>query len=393
MKHKIYWAITMSAALLAIALGANAATVSDDPTIRVRDTGNAGDAVAMDFVRYGHRALEILRRGESDIVSDDDIKRLAALMEDRTIVRSEPKVFVYDEVLGRSIEVDATNFATADGKFRILVSQSRWPTRADGLPRTDEDKMAMSLHEFGGLLKLEINTYQVSARFREQLDVVSRIKPVVLKEIKAQGRSGMTESDVRSLCAEQQKIFEPVYFYVYCDLEAHDWHDREKRTGYYQAAKFMGYRYYRSSSSESGSWWASFWGIFQSRGSYAYSESSTSISPVYAYESVPYQYEVKIPRSVYGIKVFGLGRFDEVPYKVMKRSDRLARGLKLTYETSVEAMSACLDSLIAGQRSRDEGWKYERARCRAIEMPAETGSTDPVYRYEIRTQNPFLFVK
>jgi hypothetical protein len=315
----------------------------------VRDTGNAGDKFAMDFVEHSVKAVEALRRGMSDVLSDENITAIQGLLG-KVIVRSEPHVFVYDPVLNRDIETDVKNLVI-NGERRIIVSRSLWPGGVDGGPKTPEDKMAIALHEYAGFLGIEVNTHYTSSRFHSQIQALANLTPVLIKEIKAGWREGMDESEARGICREYQKAFEARYFYVYCDFDIHAWREQFKQGRH------------RNQNGHS-----------QDR-----------------HHGHNVEYHDVIRDLTWGIKVFALGRLDQLPFKVIKRSDQLSVGNPVLFDTDIEAKSACFDSLSTALNSRsDESWKYERAQCRSVEVKDQSGNG--FFRYEIRTQNPYVFL-
>jgi len=127
-----------------------------------------------------------------------------------------------------------------------------------------------------------------------------------------------------------------------------------------------------------------------SSSSSAHANSSYSQDPVVKSVQIPYSYYETVTKSVVGVRIFGWGAYNPKtsPWHTLLSSDNMLDGLvSASFETKIRALVACHALMINNLKSQDS--RFVGSRCFAAENAAEAGSS-PTWRYEVRTQNPFL---
>lgn len=130
------------------------------------EVGNGGQETALSFTVYGLKALEVLQQhfmsgspGCSDALFQDlcklDIPKLQSMVQTAKIL-AVPELKQVEEKTGSLIYFVALNYPQ---DLRIIVSDSAW-NRPDFC---DAKKIPLALHEYLGLLGIEIQNYRYSS--------------------------------------------------------------------------------------------------------------------------------------------------------------------------------------------------------------------------------------
>lgn len=117
----------------------------------VKEVGNGGDVYALQFIAMAEKALLYLQNSESPDVNLTD---LSAAIE-ATKVESTIQVLIL-----QGVKKDALNFP---GERRIIFNSQRWASMVT------EEKLALVLHEYLGILRIEDASYKISKKLLSEV--------------------------------------------------------------------------------------------------------------------------------------------------------------------------------------------------------------------------------
>lgn len=118
--------------------------------------GNSGDPYTAEFRFIARSILKQFKAGELR-PGDIDTKQLENIIES-AVVTSKKDLFLWNDRLQRSVEVDAINYFP--NFLWIEISRSRWKAL-----QVTEHKKALVLHEYLMLMGVPDKTYAVSSRY------------------------------------------------------------------------------------------------------------------------------------------------------------------------------------------------------------------------------------
>lgn len=387
-----------------------------------RETGNGGDSVAQDFALKGAQAIERLRQNPNFIAVPWDKVELAAR---ETQIVSEPTVYLTAPT-GKSFERDAVNFPT---KKVISVNRRRW-LRAGF---TDDEKRALALHEYLGIAGLERNHYALSMKMRESLVDTDKAVLIYDQVVQAPGQDGLTLKAAQSLCRRVQAINRSRFFLTYCTFETKQNVAIAPHTEYYKDYRFVGYSTEpdagngavlmtpardpsggfsigghigpigaRAGIGIGGGGIGAFFGIYRrsspsyyvtyrqtgsssfSSGGGGGSASGGSSTPEYKAVVVPKTVYETLDRSLYRVRVWGVGELKNIAPRMIESSLELDGGrLRHDFATADDALDSCYEALLTLQSDPQAFGRYERAEC-------TTEKSGDRFYYVIRSQNPLL---
>lgn len=124
-----------------------------------RVIGNGGDAYALQFVSFAEKILLYL---QSARVEGIDVEALGQAIE-TTKVESTDSVLLLN-----NIPKDAINYPT---EKRIVFNRQRWSALMAN------EKMALVLHEYLGILNIEDASYKFSKMVLADFEVIQKIRP------------------------------------------------------------------------------------------------------------------------------------------------------------------------------------------------------------------------
>lgn len=114
------------------------------------------------------------------------------------------------------------------------------------------------------------------------------------------------------------------------------------------------------------------------------------VAPVTKSVAIPYHHFEEQVHTAYGIKVFGIGKLSELPWRVMYSSLELLDGIiSVTFDSKKEAMVACKKSLLEGRTEKAGKTEHSRFQLQDAKCFVQQNA-DGKYYYELKTRNPFL---
>ena len=119
----------------------------------VRDIGNGGDAVVLEFKTYAAQVVKDIKNEAFQIFPEFTLVDLEYALE-RTEVVS------VDKTILEGIEKDAINYPT---RGLIEISRSRWQLKSN----TPDQIRALVLHEYLGIMNIDDGDYKISQRLVE----------------------------------------------------------------------------------------------------------------------------------------------------------------------------------------------------------------------------------
>ncbi len=378
----------------------------------VREVGNGGDTISIEFVRVAYDVLTILDSNPA-YLREIDRDRLAQVMS-RMNVDAEDEILLRDPVTGKLQPKDATNHPEMSPP-QIYVSRKFWRDPRVGYT----SRLALALHEVLGLLGMDLERYDFTRGFLEadlaRLSETKALEPIELYTYRVQGRAGLDRGEVTRLCRQYRERYGQTYYQVLCHVHERGWSEVETSTAWRYQAVVLGYAVssgtsssssYGSSSGSAGVDVSLTRSSFSRRGyqrvgaaASAYASrsaewgSSSSSSyyssrPVWTWELVPETVYNTRDYSVYGVSIVGVGDRRYLPWKSAFRSDYQVGGIvSRRFQDEGDARLACLGRL-RDFRLGPDGDLFDKGRCRVF----ETGEDSGPYAYEIQTQNPGLIV-
>ncbi len=176
---------------------------------------HGGHSVEQRFTALGLEVVELLRTWGDDVLPEINRDHLESVVLKTTLVARD-RVFV--ERNGEKIEKEFTNSGRAANP-RIEISLALWPENTENAARRPADKaslLAMALHEYAGVLGLELDHYATSAKFRnliaergEFTERAAELRPVLLEEIAPDANAKLgfaTGADARRTCERFRQL-------------------------------------------------------------------------------------------------------------------------------------------------------------------------------------------
>lgn len=329
--------------------------------------GHGGNSLAQDWVTHGYKALKVLESLPADKRFNVDLDQFSQMIRNAS-VKPVSKLPIQGK--------DAVNFPK-ETPPQIEFSQSRWATLSD------DQKTALTMHEYFGLMGVEVDQYSISAAVMANASVVrnydNSLDPIPLFEQSFDyGREGVSFQEAQKLCDQQKAMYRNRYFITYCVFHEKNWQEVAVGTSTYTSYELLGYETIASGSSSS-------FGIFMPRRGSANASSRSryySQTPVIMPVEVPYQYTYTVDHQIYGVKVFGWGLIDKSQMKTILKSDDLESGLDgITYPDSRQALIRC--KLLTAAHD-DYDFQFYRAECATVKRP------DGTYAFEVKSYNPFI---
>lgn len=347
--------------------------------------GNGGDgSKALDFSRSAYKFIAYLEQLPEEAQEGLDAATLRNALDSAFIKPVDHCIAISPD--GKEFYPPACNFPD-DTPQRIEVADT-WTEQSE------IEKIGIAGHEIAGLLKLEINTYKLTARIMNHIEndqslANNSVLPTLLhQEFADNDKNGYSEESVVRHCNKMRKFFLKDNFFVYCHYIKKHWRSSEVESILVPGYKFLGYETFQKISSSTAMVGALFAKVNRST-----FRSRPVVRKIYR--------EVKVDtirsESIYGIKIFGLGSFNtELPVyewpHVLLKSDALISApdatehqeivlLSKTYPNSPTAYQTCILSLRVAMRENIS--KYYRSQC------AIGQSVDGSWYFEIKTQNPF----
>lgn len=116
----------------------------------IRDIGNGGDAIVLEFTTYAHQVLKDIQVDAYAEFPEFKASDLANAIQKTQVVSLEKTIL-------NGVEKDAINYPTL---FKIEVSRSRWLTQTN----SPEKVRALVLHEYLGIMNIDDHDYRISGR-------------------------------------------------------------------------------------------------------------------------------------------------------------------------------------------------------------------------------------
>ena len=195
-------------------------------------------------------------------------------------------------------------------------------------------------------------------------------------------KTGINLEEAQAICQKNKELYSRKFYFVYCHFMHKNWSEIEKRSGHYTEYRLMGYETIHTRSHAGSSVVVSGNGIFTKTESHAGSSHYES-RPIMGAVSIPYTYEETVSKSIFGIKIFGLGEMKSLPWKLLYSARDATTELvpAIRFETKQEALRTCLRILAFREES---DLNYYKGRCSSVEeSPGQ-------FYFEIKTQNPLV---
>lgn len=143
---------TLSAAILSFALAILSSSFPALAASEASGAGNGGDPNSLEFVAVGRQIHTLLLSWPKTALPEVAAGDLNLIIDQSEVQTTDKPLFEKDQ------PVAAKNFPK---KKLILVNISAW----QGLSGSIDKRMALVLHEYLGLLGIEVNSYTVSSKF------------------------------------------------------------------------------------------------------------------------------------------------------------------------------------------------------------------------------------
>jgi hypothetical protein len=93
-----------------------------------------------------------------------------------------------------------------------------------------------------------------------------------------------------------------------------------------------------------------------------------------------------VSKSLFGIRILGIGDLESLPWKVLERSYVEGRSFgNLSFESAEIAARECVLAILAARQNRNSSFRYFRAKC-AVPKQESDGS----FSFTIQSKNPFV---
>lgn len=153
------------------------ATLSLSSMAKIRDVGNGGDAVVLEFKNLARQVSRDISLNADYLFPEFTVEQLDQAIESTKVVSATKTVL-------RGVEKDAINYPASK---LIKVSRSRWKLNSDSI----ESLQALVLHEYLGIMGVEDSHFKISGRL---LSYYQKSKKTIF-DYELQGRFFLTDQE------------------------------------------------------------------------------------------------------------------------------------------------------------------------------------------------------